>query len=52
MFTKTIITSILDSIQKFSDRNAFCITNIFYTYKQFAENISKIRIAVKNIPFF
>ncbi|MBB4026306.1 hypothetical protein GGR14_002100 [Butyricimonas faecihominis] len=52
MFTKTIITSILDSIQKFSDRNAFCIDNIFYTYKQFAENISKIRIAVKNIPFF
>ena len=51
MFTKTIITSILDSIQKFSDRNAFCIDNIFYTYKQFAENISKIRIAVKNIPF-
>ena len=36
MFTKTIITSILDSIQ---------------TYKQLAENISKIRIAIKNIPF-
>jgi amino acid adenylation domain-containing protein len=37
---------VLDSISNFSERNAFCIDNIFYTYEQFGRNVSKIRTAL------
>jgi len=43
MFQTQIIEPFLNSIQKFSDRNAFCINNEFFTYKHLEESISKIR---------
>lgn len=48
-FSKSILQPILNSIAEFSDRNAFCIDEEFYSYKQFAENISKIRIAINSV---
>ena len=48
---KTHITGPLVSvISRFSNRNAFCINEVFYTYKQFGEHISKIRLAIKELP--
>lgn len=48
---KTYITGPLISvISRFSERNAFCINEVFYTYKQFGEHISKIRLAIKELP--
>lgn len=38
----------LNSYNKFSDRNAFCIKDIYYTYFQFAKIISKIRSELEN----
>ncbi len=38
----------LNSYNKFSDRNAFCIRDIYYTYLQFARIISKIRLELEN----
>ncbi|WP_299311819.1 AMP-binding protein [uncultured Aquimarina sp.] len=37
-----------ESIEKHSDHNVLCINGIFYSYKQFAVEISKIRFAVVN----
>jgi amino acid adenylation domain-containing protein len=43
MFQSQIIEPFLKSIQKFSDRNAFCINEDFFTYKHLEESIAKIR---------
>src|SRR5215469_18434166 len=37
-------------IKRFPARNAFCINEVFYTYKQFGESISKIRCELKKLP--
>ena len=42
-FIHLVLSPILDSINKFPERNAFCIEDCFYTYKEFGEHISKIR---------
>jgi len=42
-FQKKIIEPFLNSIQDFSDRNAFCINGEFFTYKHLEASISKIR---------
>lgn len=49
MFSKQILEPILASIKKCSNRNAFLINKRFYTYKQFSEYVSKIRIALCEI---
>jgi amino acid adenylation domain-containing protein len=36
-------------IGRFPARNAFCISENFYTYKQFGEHISKIRVALAKL---
>ncbi len=46
-FQSEVINLLLLNISRFSMRNAFCINDIFYTYKQFGEYISKIRFAVR-----
>ena len=43
MFNTQIIEPFLNSIQEFSDRNAFCINKEYFTYKHLEESISKIR---------
>lgn len=51
IFSQEILNPILNAIQAFPDRNAFCIDETFFTYRQFAENISKIRTAVDKTHF-
>lgn len=46
-FYNEIISPILANIERFSDRNAFCIADIFYTYQNFGQAISKIRKAIE-----
>ena len=43
MFNKNIIHPFIDVIEKYGDKNAFCIAEKFYTYNEFAGHISKIR---------
>ncbi len=43
-----MLEMIKNSCESFPDRNAFCINDIFYSYKQFAEAVSKIRLALEN----
>jgi len=38
---------IKQSCEKFPDRNAFCISNTYYTYSQLAQKISNIRYALE-----
>ena len=47
MFYKEILKPILSSINRFSDRNAFCINEEFYTYDQLGKCVSKIRAALQ-----
>ena len=43
MFANFFIDQLINSIEKFSNNNAFCINEQFFTYEQFAQNISKVR---------
>ena len=37
-----------EALNKYQDRNAFCINSVFYTYKDLAKAISKIRKALQS----
>lgn len=50
-FNEYVIEPVLSSIQKYKDRNAFCISERFYTYEQFGQNISKIRKGIVSETF-
>ena len=43
MFYESVLNQVLLSMKRFSDRNAFCINEVFYTYQQFSQCISEIR---------
>lgn len=47
MFNKYILDPILNSLMNFADRNSFFINNSYFTYKDFALNISKIRTEIQ-----
>jgi D-alanine--poly(phosphoribitol) ligase subunit 1 len=47
MFEKEIIKPFLDAINSYEANNAFCINEEFYTYKELAESISKIRAVLQ-----
>lgn len=47
MFQNQIIDPILDSIENFQNRNSFFINETFYSYREFGECVSKIRIAIQ-----
>ena len=51
MFYAEVLKPVLDSVEKFPNRNAFCINKKFYTYKEFGEYIFKIREAVINANY-
>ncbi len=52
MFQNTIISQLLQVIEKYSDCPAFCFKgNRYYTYSDFAHSISGIRSAVKSSVF-
>src|ERR1700730_17273875 len=48
-FQNQVIDPLLQAINRFSNRNAFYINDIFYTYGQLGESISKIRQALKKL---
>ena len=48
MFDENILNPFLDKIEKFGDKNAFCVSGKFYSYREFAKNISKIRKALQS----
>ncbi|HEY5392265.1 MAG TPA: AMP-binding protein [Hanamia sp.] len=48
-FNEQVLAPFLSGIQSFVDRNAFYINGHFYTYRQLAESISKIRTALKKV---
>jgi len=47
-FQNLVIEPILKSIATYSNRQAFCINNQFYSYKQFGEAITKIRKGIQS----
>lgn len=49
MFDKYIIGSFIEVVEKFGEKNAFCIAEKFYSYLEFAQNVSKIRTALQSI---
>ena len=51
MFYTEILNPVIASVHNFSDRNAFCINEQFYTYKQFGQAISKIRTDLQSEKF-
>ena len=51
MFYTEVLKPVLDSIERFPERNAFCINKKFYTYKDFGQYISKVREAVINAKY-
>lgn len=51
MFYKEILYPIVESIEKFSSRDAFCINEEFFTYAQFGQCVSKVRKALTNCDY-
>lgn len=49
MFRKNIIRELVNVIDKFGDRPAFCIDETFYNYHYLAERISAIRARLRKI---
>ena len=47
-FSQQILQPFLHSLKRFSQRNAFCINEQFYTYKQFGVCVSNIRRQIQN----
>ncbi|WP_455664442.1 AMP-binding protein [Phocaeicola sp.] len=48
MFGKEILQPVVANLERFSERNAFCIENKFYTYHDFSDMIKGIRILLKS----
>ncbi len=49
-FQHQVLEPLLLAVKQYGGNNAFYINDVFYTYKQLSEIISKIRDAVKEIP--
>jgi D-alanine--poly(phosphoribitol) ligase subunit 1 len=47
LFFNEILKQFLSSTSKFGNRNAFCINNHFYSYNEFADTISAVRILLQ-----
>lgn len=48
LFNQEILQPFCESIAKYSDRNAFYIDGIYYTYRQFSERLSAIRGVIRS----
>ena len=48
-FEIQVIDPFVLAIRSFSARNAFCINDVYYTYKDLGEYVSKIRFAIKRL---
>ena len=47
IFRQTVITPFLDIIARFPERNALCIAERFYTYRDFSQKIAGIVLAIR-----
>lgn len=47
MFNENILTPFLHAVANFGSRNAFCFNEVFYTYTDFSQHVSKIRTALQ-----
>jgi D-alanine--poly(phosphoribitol) ligase subunit 1 len=48
-FHEQVLQPFLLSVEQYAGNNAFCINGVFYNYRRFAETVSAIRGAVKNL---
>jgi len=48
-FQEQVLQPFLLSVEQYAGNNAFCINNVFYSYRQLAETISAIRDAIKGL---
>lgn len=46
-FENEILTPLFRNIEQFADRNAFCIADEFYTYRQLGERIDSLRAVIR-----
>ena len=46
---QNILQPLCDNIRLFADRNAFFISNTYYTYRQFGERIASIRYVIREM---
>jgi len=51
IFSEQVVFPVLNSINNYSERNAFCINELFYTYETLGQYISKIRKAIIDREF-
>jgi len=49
-FHNQIIDPFFQALDLYSTKNAFCINEVFYTYKQFGQLVADIRIALTELP--
>jgi len=50
-FRKTILDNVVNAVNRFPNRPAFCINEEHYTYLQFGQCISKIRVELKKTDY-
>lgn len=48
-FQNQVTDPFLHAVEQYAGNNAFCVDNVFYSYRQFAEKISAIRTEVKRL---
>lgn len=46
-FESEILTPLYNNIERFADRNAFCIADEFYTYRQFGDKMEALRAKIR-----
>lgn len=51
MFNKHVLNPILDSLTTFPDCNSFFINNVFFTYRELAIKISRIRSKIQELSY-
>ncbi len=51
MFSKYVISPILNSLKIYSERNSYFINETYFTYNDLAANISKIRTKIQEFSF-
>lgn len=49
LFSIYVLNPLINSINAFPNNNAFCINEIFYTYKEFGKHVSKIRDRINKL---
>src|SRR5438046_2337790 len=48
-FHGQVLQPFLTSVEQYAGNNAFCISNVFYSYRQLGEAVSAIRNAIRSL---